>query len=49
MDELHEYGAIGLGFRLKRVSEYTMRETQLVYNYYNIDFDPYLFPTFKII
>jgi flagella basal body P-ring formation protein FlgA len=26
-----------------------MKETQLVYNHFNIDFDPYLFPIFKII
>ncbi|MBA6155349.1 bifunctional helix-turn-helix transcriptional regulator/GNAT family N-acetyltransferase [Tenacibaculum sp. S7007] len=49
MDALKGFGEIGMGSRLKRVSEYMMRETQLVYNKYNIDFDPYLFPTFKII
>ncbi|WP_367182408.1 GNAT family N-acetyltransferase [Winogradskyella sp.] len=49
MDALRGYGALGLGSRLKRVSEYMMRETQLVYNAYNIDFDPYLFPVFKTI
>ncbi|GAA4882578.1 GNAT family N-acetyltransferase [Flaviramulus aquimarinus] len=49
MDALRGYGELGLGSRLKRVSEYMMRETQLVYNYFNIDFDPYLFPIFKII
>lgn len=49
MDALKGLGEIGIGSRLKRVSEYMMRETQLVYNHFNIDFDPYLFPTFKII
>ncbi|WP_341214555.1 bifunctional helix-turn-helix transcriptional regulator/GNAT family N-acetyltransferase [uncultured Wocania sp.] len=49
MDALRGYGELGLGSRLKRVSEYMMKETQLVYNHFNIDFDPYLFPMFKII
>lgn len=49
MDALRGYGELGLGSRLKRVSEYMMRETQLVYNHFNIDFDPYLFPIFNII
>jgi len=49
MDALRGYGELGLGSRLKRVSEYIMKETQLVYNHFNIDFDPYLFPIFKII
>ena len=49
MDALRGYGELGLGSRLKRVSEYMMKETQLVYNHFNIDFDPYLFPIYKII
>ncbi|CAL2078897.1 helix-turn-helix domain-containing GNAT family N-acetyltransferase [Tenacibaculum sp. 190524A02b] len=49
IDVLTGIGELGMGSRLKRVSEYMMRETQIVYNAYNIDFDPYLFPTFKII
>ncbi|GAA4270190.1 GNAT family N-acetyltransferase [Hyunsoonleella aestuarii] len=49
MDALRGYGELGLGSRLKRVSEFIMKETQLVYDYFNIDFDPYLFPIFKII
>ena len=49
MDALRGYGELGLGSRLKRVSEFMMKETQLVYNHFNIDFDPYLFPIFKII
>ncbi len=49
MDALIGYGELGLGSRLKRVSEYMMKEIQLVYNHFNIDFDPYLFPLYKII
>ncbi|NMH88155.1 bifunctional helix-turn-helix transcriptional regulator/GNAT family N-acetyltransferase [Flavivirga algicola] len=49
MDALRGYGELGLGSRLKRVSEYMMKETQLVYNHFNVDFDPYLFPIFNII
>ena len=49
MDALRGYGELGLGSRLKRVSEYMMKETQIVYTHFNIDFDPYLFPIFKII
>jgi len=48
-DALQLYGELSLGSRLKRLSEYLMRETQLVYNACNIDFDPYLFPIFKFI
>ena len=49
IDALTGYGELGLGSRLKRVSEYVMKETQLVYDYFNVDFDPYLFPAFNII
>lgn len=49
MDALRDFGELSLGSRLKRVSEHLMKETQLVYNHYNIDFDPYLFPIFKLI
>lgn len=49
MDALQGFGELGLGSRLKRVSEYMMKETQRVYDYYQIDFDPYLFPVFKMI
>ena len=49
MDALRGLGELGLGSRLKRLSEYLMKETQLVYDHFNIDFDPYLFPVFKII
>jgi len=49
MDSLRGYGALGLGSRLKRVSEYMMRESQVVYNSCHIDFDPYLFPVFKTV
>ncbi len=49
MDALQGFGELGLGSRLKRISELLMKETQIVYNHFNIDFDPYLFPIFKII
>ena len=49
MDVLRGFGELGLGSRLKRISELTMKETQLVYDYFNIEFDPYYFPVFKII
>jgi DNA-binding MarR family transcriptional regulator/N-acetylglutamate synthase-like GNAT family acetyltransferase len=49
MDALRGYGELGLGSRLKRLSENMMKEIQLVYDYFNIDFDPYLFPIIKII
>ncbi len=48
-DKLQQYGELGLGSRLKRLSEYMMKEIQLVYNTFEIDFDPYLFPIFKVI
>jgi len=49
MDALKGFGELGLGSRLKRLSEFMMKETQLVYDHFNIDFDPYLFPIIKII
>lgn len=49
MDKLKEFGVLGLGSRLKRISEYLMKETQLIYNYYNVDFAPHLFPVFKML
>ena len=49
MDALKGFGELGLGSRLKRLSEQMMKETQMVYNHFEIDFDPYLFPVFKII
>ncbi|WP_024772289.1 MarR family winged helix-turn-helix transcriptional regulator [Aquimarina macrocephali] len=48
-DKLQEYAELGLGSRLKRLSEFVMKEIQIVYTSCNIDFDPYLFPIFKII
>ena len=49
MDALRGFGYLSFGSRLKQLSDYMMKETQLVYNHYNLDFDPYLFPVFKII
>ncbi len=48
-DSLQHYGELGLGSRLKRLSEYMMKEIQLVYSTCNIDFDPYLFPIFRVV
>ena len=48
-DKLQQYGELGLGSRLKRLSEHMMKEIQLVYTTCHIDFDPYLFPIFKVI
>ena len=49
MDSLRGFSELGLGSRLKRLSDNIMREIQEVYDYFNIDFDPYLFPIIKII
>lgn len=49
MDSLKGFGELGLASRMKRISESLMKEIQLVYDYYKIDFDPYLFPVFKVI
>jgi len=49
MDALREFKEISLGSRLKRLSDAMMKETQKVYTHFGIDFDPYLFPVFKII
>lgn len=48
LDALKGIGEIGMGSRLKRVSDYMMRETQIVYNEYNIDFDPIYFQFLKL-
>lgn len=49
MDALRGFGELGLGSRLKRLSEYILREVQSVYDYFNIDFDSHLFPIIKVI
>jgi len=48
-DKLQELGELGIGSRLKRLSDFMMKEIQLVYDAAHIDFDPYLFPIFKTI
>ncbi len=48
-DTLQELAELGLGSRFNRLSEYLMKETQIVYDTLHIDFDPYLFPVFRII
>jgi DNA-binding MarR family transcriptional regulator/N-acetylglutamate synthase-like GNAT family acetyltransferase len=49
MDTLRGLGELGLGSRLKRLSDHMMKEIQLVYDHFQIDFDPYLFPILKIL
>lgn len=49
MDALREFKEIGLGSRLNRFSDHMMKEIQIIYNHFGIDFDPYLFPVFKMI
>ncbi len=49
MDSLKSLGEIGLGSRMKRLSEHLMREIQQFYKEQHIDFDPYLFPAFHTI
>lgn len=49
MDKLKGLQELGLGSRLKRLSENLMKEIQTVYNMAEIDFDPYVFPVFKTI
>lgn len=46
MDTLKALGEIGLGSRLKRLSDQLMKIVQGVYDHHEIDFDPYLFPAF---
>ncbi len=48
-DQLQQFGELGLGSRLKRLSEFVMKEIQVVYTSCEIDFDPYLFPIFKVV
>lgn len=49
MDRLKDLQELGLGSRLKRLSENLMKEIQIVYNLAEIDFDSYIFPVFKTI
>lgn len=48
-DALKTLAELGLGSRLNRLSGQLMKEIQLVYAAKGIDFDPYLFPIFKMI
>lgn len=49
MDKLMETRELGLGSRLKRLSDTFMRDIKSVYKSLYIDFDPYHFPIFKTI
>ncbi|NJB70848.1 DNA-binding MarR family transcriptional regulator [Saonia flava] len=48
-DKFLHFLELGIGSRLKRLSGYIARETQIVYDEMKVDFDPYLFPIFKTI
>lgn len=48
-DKLKDYEELGLGSRLKRLSDLMMKEIKTVYDACQIDFDPYLFPVFNMI
>ncbi|MGB5821087.1 MAG: MarR family transcriptional regulator [Saonia sp.] len=48
-DGLKLLAELGLGSRLNRLSGQVMKEIQRVYDVLDIDFDPYLFPIFKMI
>ncbi|MFD0861736.1 GNAT family N-acetyltransferase [Sungkyunkwania multivorans] len=49
MDYLQSCRELVLGSRLRRLSDRVMKEIQKVYDHFNIDFDPFLFPVMKII
>ena len=49
MDSIKSLGELSLGSRLKRVSELLMKTISGIYQSFNIDFDPYLFPAFHSI
>ena len=46
MDIVKSLGEISLGSRLKRLSDMLMKQTSVLYQEQQIDFDPYLFPAF---
>lgn len=49
MDTMKSLGELGMGSRLKRISDLCMRTIQQAYDRYQIDFDPYLFPAYHSI
>jgi len=46
---LNELGELAIGSRLKRLSDYIMREGKVLYASHNIDFEPKWFPVFYTI
>ncbi len=48
-DELQRLQELGLGSRLNRLSVHMMKDIRAVYEHFDIDFDPFLFPIFKMI
>ncbi|XLS27574.1 GNAT family N-acetyltransferase [Flavobacteriaceae bacterium M23B6Z8] len=49
MDNFNSFEELGLGSRLARLSDRFMKEIQCVYDLLQIEFEPHLFPVFKII
>jgi len=49
MDLIGDLGELAIGSRLKRLSDYIMREGKEIYKTYNIDFEPRWFPTFYLL
>jgi len=48
-DDLQLLEELGLGSRLNRLSQYMMKNIHAVYQDFDIDFDPFLFPIFKML
>jgi len=46
MDLIKELGELALASRLRRISNSFMNETQAIYNFHQLDFEPRWFPTF---
>src|SRR5262245_16119370 len=49
MDFFQQVGVLGLGSRLKRLSDVCMSEVRQIYSNAGLDFDPKLFPLFFIL
>ena len=49
MDILQEVAALGLGSRLKRLSDRLMQDGNLIYQELGLDFKPAWFPTFELL
>ena len=49
MDYFHSIGVLGLGSRLKRLSDLCMAEVKHIYAAAGLDFEPKWFPLFHIL